>query len=191
MMKKTLILAATAAAALVAAAPASAAVYDYSGLAKALFGSSSAAFTMSIDDSTKLLTASVTTTTNNFDGGLGINCCSATGTQPAVMFTAVGNTPGTYNYSIDLSNLSSYDAGFLALNGGTADGAFAALLTGMNTVVNATSGGSIARVVAWTNATANINGAVIPSPVPEPATYGLMGLGLGLLAWRRRQQNAA
>ena len=190
MLKKTLILAATAAAAMVVAAPASASTYDYTGTARALFGNSSAAFTMQIDDSTKTLTASVTSTTT-FAGGFGINCCSQTGTQPALMFTSASNPAGTYNYTVDLSNLASYDAGFLAANGGTADSAFAALLTGMNTVLNTTTGGSIASVTAWSSATQNLAGAVIPSPVPEPATYGLMGLGLGLLAWRRRQQNAA
>ncbi|HEY4079099.1 MAG TPA: PEP-CTERM sorting domain-containing protein [Burkholderiaceae bacterium] len=189
-MKKTLILATTAAAAMIAAMPASASTYDYTGTARALFGNSSAAFTMSIDDSTKMLTASVTSTAT-FAGGFGINCCSLIGSQPALMFTSSSNPAGTYSYTVDLSNLASYDAGFLAANGGTADSAFAALLSGMNTVTNINTGASIASVTAWTSGTANLAGNVIPSPVPEPATYGLMGLGLGLLAWRRRQQNAA
>ena len=29
------------------------------------------------------------------------------------------------------------------------------------------------------------------APVPEPASYGLMGLGLGLIALKRRQQRGA
>ncbi|HEY4079098.1 MAG TPA: PEP-CTERM sorting domain-containing protein [Burkholderiaceae bacterium] len=189
MMKKLLI--AAAAGATLSAAPAFATIYNMTGLAKSAFGSaaSGATFTMSLDTSTELLTASITSG-SEFAGGFGINCCSLTGAQPALRFTSADTLAGTYSYAVDLSNVASYDSTFVAANGGTGDSAYSAFVAALASA-NASTGRTVGSVNAFTNATNSLSGALYVtsvSAVPEPASYALLALGLGLVAMRRRHQ---
>ncbi len=177
-MKKFLI-----AAAALAALPAFATTYNYTGVAGSLTNSEKATFAISINDTTQALSATVTTASSDFNGGLSVQCCSPVSIYPitALWLTTAGHAPGTYTYNLDLSQASSWDAGYLAGFGGSTSSAFSALLTGLNNGVGAGA--------AWDTASSNYTGR-LTAAVPEPGTYALMALGLGLVAFRRRQRAA-
>lgn len=103
-----------------------------------------------------------------------IHCCAAPGSNAGVAVPFVGlpnTTAGSYNNTFDLLNAATYTSAFLSATGGTAAGAEAALLTGLDAglayvnVHNATyPGGEIRANVA---------------AVPEPSTFTLAAFGLG------------
>jgi len=161
--------------------PAFATTYSYADVAKSLINSAGASFAVSIDDSTELLTATVTSA---FDRGLSVQCCSPLSTYPVTSNwpTSTGHAPGTYSHSLVLSQASSWDASLLAGNGSSTSSAFSALMTGLNN--------GIGGVAAWTTASSNYTGRLVAAPLPEPGTYALMALGLGLMAFGRRQRGA-
>jgi hypothetical protein len=86
-------------------------------------------------------------------------------------------TSGTYMNSFDLTLASSYTAAFVTANGGTAASAEAAFIAGLNSF----------------QTYANIHNATFPggeirgqlAQVPEPATIGLLVLGLTAMLSRR------
>ena len=116
-----------------------------------------------------------------------IHCCIAPGNNVGV---AVGftnfplTTSGTYNAVFNLTDQAIYTAGFLNnFGGGTAAGAAAALIAGLNAG----------------NAYSNIHNATYPGgeiranlvATPEPASIGLMATGLIAMAafgMKRRRQ---
>ncbi|MDB4892592.1 MAG: hypothetical protein JWL61_4447 [Gemmatimonadetes bacterium] len=117
-----------------------------------------------------------------------IHCCIAPGNNVGVAVGFTGfptTTSGTYNHIFDLTDPTVYTASFLnTFGGGTAAGAQAALINGMNAG----------------NAYSNIHNATYPGgeiranlvATPEPASLGLMATGLLALAGfglkRRRQE---
>ena len=106
-----------------------------------------------------------------------IHCCTTPGTNTGVAIPFVGfptATSGTYDHVFDLLDAATYTSAFLSgLGGGTAAGAEAALLAGLQAG----------------QAYMNIHDAVFPggeirgflTGVPEPASWALMIAGFGLV----------
>ena len=115
-----------------------------------------------------------------------IHCCVA---APGNVGVATGfpgfpaAASGAYDHLFDMTSSAIYGATFLAnFGGGTATGAFAALIGGLN------SGMAYVNIHNATYPGGEIRGFL--TPVPEPGTYALMlaGLGaIGLIARRRRR----
>lgn len=119
-----------------------------------------------------------------------IHCCEIPPTNagvatqtPSFMGFPLGVTAGIMDdTAFDLTLASSYRAGFITMNGGTPAGAEAALVAGLaaglsyfNIHTNVFPGGEIRGIL---------------TQVPEPATMGLLALGLGTLAFSRRKRKA-
>jgi len=125
-----------------------------------------------------------------------IHCCTlapltgnvgvATVTPTFVGFP-LGVTSGTYTHFYDLTMATSFNVPFLTANGGP-PGAEAALLAGMlggnaylNVHTSAFPGGEIRGFLKPVSE---------PATVPEPATIGLLGFGLGALVTARRRRRS-
>ncbi|MBX3637679.1 MAG: CHRD domain-containing protein [Rubrivivax sp.] len=121
-----------------------------------------------------------------------IHCCTA---SPNTGTIGVAVTPGTlpgfpvgvnfgfYQTTLDLTQNSTYTAGFLNnFGGGTAAGASAALLAGLN------NGTSYFNVHSTAFPGGEIRGFL--QPVPEPGTWALMGLGLAAVGGLARRRSA-
>lgn len=112
-----------------------------------------------------------------------IHCCVQPGVNADVVVPFVGirsSTTGSYNNTFDLLNASTYTSAFLTASGGTAAGAEAALIKGLN------AGMAYVNVHDATYPGGEIRANVVTTP--EPTTFALAALGLGgagLLARRR------
>lgn len=117
-----------------------------------------------------------------------IHCCVDAPGTAGVAVTPVtlpgfptGVQAGSYAVVIDLSLATSFTSSFLAgAGGGSVAGAEAALVAGLdsgrayfNVHTSAFPGGEIRSFT---------------SPVPEPSSYALMAVGLGVLAWAQRRR---
>ncbi len=93
----------------------------------------------------------------------------------------LGVTSGVYNHTFDLSLASTYNPAFVTANGGTVEGAAAALAAGL------AAGKAYLNVHSTQFPGGEIRGFL--HVVPEPGSLGLMaagGIGALLLARRRR-----
>lgn len=118
-----------------------------------------------------------------------IHCCTAvanTGTAgvatqvPSFSGLPLGVKSGSFDQTFDMTLASSYNPAFVAANGGTIGGAFSALTHGLaddkaylNIHTNLYPGGEIRGFL---------------HAVPEPGTYALLLLGLGVLATAARRR---
>jgi hypothetical protein len=119
-----------------------------------------------------------------------IHCCTGDafrGAAPvALPFEGfpTGVRAGDYSAAIQLGDEASYDPAFLAANGGSVRGAYSTLVDAINA--------NEAYVNIHTSAYpgGEIRGFLVAAPVPEPAEWAMLGVGLGGLLWlggRRRQ----
>jgi hypothetical protein len=105
-----------------------------------------------------------------------IHCCGPVGVNEpvAVPFTGFpAATSGTYMNSFDLTLTSTYNSTFLTANGGTAVSAEAAFIAGLNSFQ------TYANIHDATFPGGEISGQL--AQVPEPATTGLLLLGLAAI----------
>ena len=115
-----------------------------------------------------------------------IHCCAPLGANApvAIGFAPVPATSGSLFARFDLTDIGTYEGGFLAANGGTAVSARAAFLAGLD-------GG-----LAYFNIhTGNFPGGEIrgqvAGAVPEPAVWGLMIAGFGMVGGAMRRRSLA
>jgi len=114
-----------------------------------------------------------------------IHCCTLPGSNAGVATTVptfpgfpVGVTSGSYDVVFDMTQLSSYNPGFVNLNGGTADSAFSALIGGLNAE----------KAYFNLHSSSFPGGELRGNLVPEPGTLFLMSVGVVGLAVRRLRQ---
>jgi len=91
-------------------------------------------------------------------------------------------TAGVYSATFDLGDPATYDPDFLAANGGTPQLASGALINAFN--------GNQAYVNIHSSAypAGEIRGFAVAAPIPEPGTWAMMGMGLGVLALLARRR---
>ena len=146
--------------------------------------------TVTIDNVTNTMTSFVnfqTLTGNTISAALfGATALPFTGTAGLASnnFTSfpTGVNFGVATGTLNMTQASSYDPGFLAANGGTPASAFAALKTA------ADSGRTYIDIKTTTFPGGEIRGFL--TPVPEPTSACLLAIGAGMGLIRRRRSSA-
>jgi hypothetical protein len=123
-----------------------------------------------------------------------IHCCSTSlGTNAGVAIHFVPNgfplgvTSGSFSHTYDLSLASSFDAGYLAASGGTADAARNRLLDAMRVGVANNSEVAYFNLHTTFRPGGEIRGNIFPG-IPEPSAILLLLGGLAPVALARRSR---
>lgn len=118
-----------------------------------------------------------------------IHCCTSTaftGTAPvALPFTdfPLGVHAGTYSNAFALADDMTYDPAFLKANGGSAKGAAAALVDGIN------ANEAYVNIHTSLYPEGEIRGWLVAAPpVPETAEWSMLAVGLAGLMWMSRRR---
>lgn len=117
-----------------------------------------------------------------------IHCCTTeafTGVAPPAISlvdfpTMV--TSGEYTHTFDLGDPAVWEPAFLASFGGTPAAASSALLDAMN------ANQAYLNIHTAQYPNGEIRGFVVAAPIPEPATWGMLGIGLAGLAVMARRR---
>lgn len=114
-----------------------------------------------------------------------IHCCALPGANAGVAIDLLppNISDGSFSRSYDLTLDSTWGAGFLAANGGTADGARTAFLAGLN------AGGAYINLHSQTFPGGEIRGNL--NAVPEPASWAMLIAGFGLTGATLRRRRLA
>jgi len=117
-----------------------------------------------------------------------IHCCTLeafTGVAPPAVTLVdfpLMVTAGEYTHTFDLGDPAVYEPAFLASFGGTPASAGAALLDAMN------ANQAYLNIHTTEYPNGEIRGFVVTAPIPEPATWGMLGVGLAGLAVMARRR---
>ena len=157
-------------------------------------GSGTAKITFDLDLVTMRVEASFSGLTGNVTAAH-IHCCTATaltGTASVATRTPsfdsfpTGVTSGTYDFTYDMTQASSYNAAYITANGGTVSTAMNALIAGLDAQK------AYFNIHTGSFPGGEIRGFLVAAPVPEPETYALMLAGMGLIgAVARRKARSA
>lgn len=124
-----------------------------------------------------------------------IHCCTSapdTGTAPVATETPtfggfpLGVRNGAYSNTYDTSLASSWNTAFIAANGGTTAGAEAAFNAGLM------AGTAYLNIHTTAFPSGEIRGFLKPlSPVPEPGSLAMLGLGIPVVLMMARRRRKA
>ena len=154
-------------------------------------GMGTATVTLDVDAATLRVQASFSGLSSNTVGAH-IHCCTATPNTanigvatsvPAFAGFPLGVTAGSYDQTLDLMAMASYNPAFITGNGGTVETAFAALTGGL------AAGQTYFNIHTAQFPAGELRGTLVAA-IPEPETYALFVAGLAVLAGVSRRRRA-